>query len=218
MNNLIWFNNQGDALNIVPDVNTGVYTGTLNFDENSSDTFKTIGLYLFEKIEPITFDSFEGDTQLQKFQLFNENRFTFTGNSYFTQNVFKIEPVNNHADFYSKWIYGENFESMYPVGTNIIFNNPIFEFTSLTTTYTVISTKKGAVMILSPMDNKSFTNLYYGLTFSNITISGVNTIGIYDYIRNYIEQLSVWNEPSFYTNVYNNKKLKSAACVASHAP
>ena len=207
MNNLIWFNDHGDALNIVPDINTGIYNGTLNFDPNSSDTFKTIGLYLFEKIYPITFDSIDGDTNLQRFQLFNENRFTFTGNTFFTQSVTNIEAINNHPDFYSKWIYGTNFESKYPIGSSIVFDTPIFEFTNMLTTYTVIGTKKGAIMVISSVNNSVFTALYGGLTFSNVSISGLNTIGIYDYIRGTINQLSNWNEYSYYSQVYDKKKL-----------
>ena len=206
-NTLLWFNDQGDAINILPDSNSGIYNGTLNFDQNSSDTFKTIPLYLFEDIEPITFDSINNDTNLQKFQLFNENRFTFTGNAYFTQSVSSIVAVNNNPSFYSKWIYGVNFESKFPIGSSIVFNTPIFEFVNSLNTFTIIGTMKGAIMIISNMDNRTFTNLYGGLTFSNVTISGLNTIGIYDYKRELINQLSNWNEPNFYSNLYNDKKL-----------
>jgi len=68
MNNLIWFNEQGDAINMSQDTNTGIYNGTLFFDENSSDTFKSIGLYLFESIPSINLNSIGGDLTTQKFQ------------------------------------------------------------------------------------------------------------------------------------------------------
>jgi predicted choloylglycine hydrolase len=183
MSKLLWFNKEGDALNINYDQTSDLYSGTLFFDQNSSDTYKTIGLYLFENIDSFEFDSNDGDLGLQKFQLFNENRFTFTGNSYFTQSITSIEPVNNRSDFYSKWIYGLDFEKKYPIGTCIIFDSPIFEFSSSNYTYVVVSTKKNAIMIISAMDNLTFTNTYVGLTFSNKSISGLNSIGIYDYRR-----------------------------------
>jgi hypothetical protein len=207
MNNLIFFNKEGDALNIPKDPNTGVYTGTLFFDENSSDTYKTIGLYLFESVPPITIKSIEEDLNTQKFQLFNENRFTITGNSYFTQSVTNISVTNTRPDFYSKLIFGQDFDLKYPVGSSIVFNDNIFEFTNPLQTYTVIGVQKDAIMILSPTDNKTFNNLYGGITFSNITISGLNSIGIYDYRKGFIDQLSSWNEPQFYNLIYDNKKI-----------
>lgn len=207
MNNLVVFNKEGDALNLNYDTKSGTYNGTLNFDENGSDTFKTIGLYMFQKVDSFEFDSIDGDANLQKFQLFNENRFTFTGNSYFTQSVLNIESVNNNSEFFSKWIYGVDFEKKFPIGNSILFNSPIFEFTNLNNAYTIVSSKKNAIMIISTVDNKSFTTLYSGLTFSNITISGLNSVGIYDYRRGLIDKLSSWSEPDFYTKIYDNKKL-----------
>ena len=207
MNNLIWFNKEGDALNIPKDPTTGIYTGTLFFDENSSDTYKTIGLYLFESVPTIDLQSISGDLTTEKFQLFNENRFTITGNSYFTQSVTEIKTSNQRPDFYSKWIYGENFDTKFPVGSSIVFNSSVFEFTNPLQTYTVTSVKKNAIMLVTPTDNRTFNLLYSGLTFSDITISGINSIGIYDYRRGFIDELSSWNEPKFYDEVYNGKKL-----------
>jgi hypothetical protein len=207
MNNLIWFNQEGDALNMSQDSNTGIYNGTLFFDENSSDTFKTIGLYLFESVAPINLNSIGGDLSTQKFQLFNENRITITGNSNFTQSVVGISASNNSALFYSKWIYGQDFDIKFPVGSCITFNNNIFEFNNPAITFTVVSVQKDAIMIVTPTDNRTFTSLYGGLTFSNITISGLNTIGIYDYRRGVDNQLSSWNEPKFFDLLYNKKKL-----------
>jgi hypothetical protein len=204
---LLWFNKEGDALNINYDQTSDLYSGTLFFDQNSSDTYKTIGLYLFEKIDSFEFESIDGDLGLQKFQLFNENRFTFTGNSYFTQSITAIEPVNNRSDFYSKWIYGLDFEKKYHIGSCIVFDSPIFEFSDTNYTYIVVSTKKNAIMIISAMDNLTFTNTYVGLTFSNKSISGLNSVGIYDYRRDLNDQLSDWNEPTFYTKLYNDKRL-----------
>lgn len=207
MNNLIWFNKEGDAINMTQDPNSGIYNGTLFFDENSSDTFKTIGLYLFESVNPINLNSIDGDLSTQKFQLFNEKRITITGNSYFTQSVVGISASNNNSTFYSKWIYGEDFDIKFPVGSSIYFNNPVFEFTNVALTYTVVSTQRNAIMVVSSTDNRTFTSLYGSQTFSNVTISGLNTIGIYDYRRGVDNQLSSWNESKFFNLLYPNKKL-----------
>ena len=206
MNDLIFFNDSGDSLNFTYDPINDKYTSTLNFDANSSDTFKTIGLYMFQAVDSIELDSIDNDINLQKFQLFNENRFTFTGNSYFTQSVTDIQSVNNNSLFYSKWIYGLNFEVIFPIGSGIKFDFPIFEFTT-NITYMVVSSKKNAIMVVSTTDNVTYNNMYSGVTFSNISISGLNSIGIYDYIRDNVSQLSTWNEQKFYNKLYDNKKL-----------
>lgn len=206
MDNLLFFNKEGDSLNFNYDSANDKYSSTLHFDANSSDVFKTIGLYLFENVDSVSFDSVDNDTNLQKFQLFNENRFTYNGSTHFTQSVTSIKSVNNNSTFYSKWIYGENFESLYPIGTAIKFNNSVFEF-SPTITYVVVGTKKGAIMVISNTDNVSFNNLYGGLTVSNVSISGLNSVGIYDYKRGTVDQLSSWNEPKFYDLLYDGKKL-----------
>ena len=49
--NLVWFNKEGDCLNITYNETTEIYEGDLLFHENSSDTFKTIG-YISLKIYP----------------------------------------------------------------------------------------------------------------------------------------------------------------------
>lgn len=206
MDNLVFFNKEGDSLNFTYDSKSDKYTSTLHFDANSSDLFKTIGLYLFENVDSIDFDSVDNDTNLQKFQLFNENRFTYNGSIYFTQSVTDIKAVNNNGTFYSKWIYGKNFESLYPIGTAIKFNNSVFEF-SPSITYVVVGTKKGAIMVISNTDNVTYNSLYGGLTLSNVSISGLNSVGIYDYKRGSVDQLSSWNEPKFYDLLYNDKKL-----------
>ena len=203
---LLFFNTNGDCLNFSYDTAADKYSTTLNFNANSSDIFQTMGLYLFQKVDSINFDSIDNDTNLQKFQLFNENRFTYNGNAYFTQSVTDIQVVNNNNTFYSKWIYGLNFESMYPLGSSVVFNNNIFDF-STNIAYTVVGSRKGAIMVISNTDNVTFNNLYGGLTVSNVTISGLNSIGVYDYKKGEIDQLSTWNESKFYNLLYDNKKL-----------
>ena len=141
MQSLVFFNKEGDNLNFSWRPGDERFEGDLIFHENSNDTFKTIGIYLFEKIPAFEYEV-PGVLKLEKFQLFNEYRFNFTGNSYFTQSVTKIELVNTDPQFYSKWVYGLNFEKMYPVGTQIYFNDPVFEFTNINQSYTVVQTKK----------------------------------------------------------------------------
>lgn len=210
--NLVWFNKEGDCLNITYNETTEIYEGDLLFHENSSDTFKTIGLYLFENIPSFEYEV-PGTLGLDKFQLFNEHGFNFVGNAYFTQSVTKIEAINDDSDFFSKWIYGQDFEKKYPIGSQIIFDQPFLEFTNLNQSYTIISTKKGAVMIISNVDNKTFNNNFGGIasltsSYTNITISGVNTFGVYNYVDSSLNnKISPWSEPDFYLKYFPGKKL-----------
>ena len=71
MQNLIFFDKEGNPLNFRYDQTLERYTGDLLFAENSSDTFKTQALYLFEKIDPFEYEN-QTDLSLRKFQLFNE--------------------------------------------------------------------------------------------------------------------------------------------------
>ena len=52
--NIIFFNKEGYPYNF--QYNEEKWEGKIYFDENSSDTFKTIGLYIFEKVLPINFE------------------------------------------------------------------------------------------------------------------------------------------------------------------
>lgn len=210
--NLVFFNKEGDYLNIQYNETTERYEGDLIFHENSSDTFKTIGLYMFENVPSFEFEV-PGSLALDKFQLFNEHGFNFTGNSFFTQSVTKIETINNDNTFFSKWIYGQDFEKKYPIGSQIIFNQQFLEFTNLNQTYTVVATKKGAIMIISNVDNTTFNNNYGSIiglssSYTNISISGVNAFGVYNYVDQSLNnKISSWSEPDFYLKYFPGKKL-----------
>jgi len=212
MQSLIFFNKEGDNLNFTYDQEKERWEGDLLFHENSDETYKTIGLYTFERIREFEYEN-PGVMKLRKFQLFNEYRFQFLGSSYFTQSITKIELPNTDPNFYSKWIHGENFESKFPKGSQIKFDNQLFEFTNPIQTYTVVETKKNAILILSNDNNLSFSEDYglvLGLTstYVNQSISGINSIGIYNYVTEDLkENLSEWSEPDFYDRLYNRRKL-----------
>ena len=166
--NLLFFNKEGDNLNFnYSDINDR-FEGSIMFHENSNDTFKTAGIYTLEKIPSFEFE-YPGEMYLNKFQLFNEFGFDFYEGKYFTQSVTKIEPINNDPNFYSKWIYGIDFESKFPIGTIIKFNSQFTEFVDLNQTYTVVSTKKGAIMIISSVDNATFESTYYSAYISLVS-------------------------------------------------
>ena len=210
---LFFFNKQGDALNFRYDDTTQLFQGDILFDENSTDTFKTYALYTLERIPSFEFES-PGELGTNKFQLFNEYGFHYYGcTNSSKQLITKIEPVNNDPNFYSKWIYGENFEVIFPIGTLIVFNQSLLEFTNPNETFVVVGSKKNAILIISSVDNSSFEVTYYNdYTDSNLytgkTISGIDAVGVYNYIdTNYVNNLSFWNEPNFYDKIYKGKKI-----------
>ena len=96
--NLVYFNNQGDYLNFNYNPTNERFEGDILFDQNSSDTFKTVGLYMLEKIPSFEFE-LPGQLSLNKFQLFNEYGLDFYGSKYATQSVTRIEPINNDPNF-----------------------------------------------------------------------------------------------------------------------
>lgn len=210
--NLLFFNKEGDNLNFNYSNINDRFEGDIIFHENSSDTFKTVGLYVLEKIPSFEYE-FPGELLLNKFQLFNEFGFDFYSGSSFTQSITKIEPINNDPSFYSKWIYGDLFDKKFPIGTIIRFDSPLLEFTNLLQTYTVVATKKGAIMIISSVDNATFETNFLSLynnstTYTNKSISAINAIGIYNYVNtSFANNLSAWNEPNFYDKLYKGKKL-----------
>jgi photosystem II stability/assembly factor-like uncharacterized protein len=220
MQSLVFFNKEGDNLNFRYNDVDELWEGDIIFHANSDDTFKTAGLYVFEKIPSFEYER-PGDMQLEKFQLFNEYRFNITGNSYFTQSISKIEMSNVDTSFYSKWVYGENFEKKFPMGSQIRFDQSFLEFNNYDKSYTVVKTKKNGIMIMTDLDNRSFNEQYGALIeesstyFFNVnsttysySISGVNSIGIYDYIKpDYTENLSSWSEPNFYDRYFNGRAL-----------
>lgn len=211
--NLAFFNKSGDSLNLNYNENTQLFEGSLLFDENSTDTFKTYALYTLEKVPTFEFESI-GDMGTNKFQLFNEFGIHFYGSkTNVPEQITNIEPVNNDPTFYSKWIYGENFEIKFPVGTLVVFDNPLLEFSNPDKSFVVVGSKKNAIMIISTVDNSTFETTYYAqysntLTYVDKFISSVDAVGVYNYIdTGYVNNISDWSEPNFYDKLYVGKKL-----------
>jgi hypothetical protein len=209
---LYFFNKEGDYLNFNYNELTQRWEGDILFHENSNDTFKTYGIYTLENVPSFDYE-LVGELTTKKFQLFNEHGFHFYSSKSNSVNINFIEPVNNDPNFYSKWLYGENIETTFPIGTLIKFNSPVLEFNNINRTYCVVSSKKGAIMIISQMDNATFESTYFSFytsssLYNGVSISGINAVGVYHYINNFYENnLSLWNEPDFYDMVYVGKKL-----------
>lgn len=215
MDNLIFFDKDGNPLNFNWNQSLERWEGDIMFHPNSNDTYKTQAIYTFEKVNSFEFESREPEEKnlsLRKFQLFNEFGFHFYESKFQNQKIDYLEPTNLESSYYSKWIYGVDFHRKFPLGTLIRFEDPLFEFISKDIVYAVTSVKKGAILIISSVDNKTFNSTYNFKNLSNYTgkkISAVNSIGIYNYIdpTDFRDTLSSWNEPTFYNRLYKRRKL-----------
>lgn len=203
---LVFFDKNGNSLNFDWSTNQNCYTGELLFEENGSDTFKTLTLYTFEEVDPFDFQL--SGLNLDKFQLFNEHGFDFRTNPNTYSIVDSIEAVNDNINFYSKWISGKNFDKLYPIGSEFTFiskDSSILDFNINNKIYNVISTKPGAVMVLSQINNKDFAK-YISSTSSITAIGGINAIGVKDYLIGNSSSISNWSQPDFYQKLNNSIK------------
>ena len=132
--NLVFFNKEGDYLNIKYNESVNRFEGDLLFHQSASDIYKTYGLYTMERLNAFEY-AIPGDLTLSKFQLFNEWGMHFYSGGQGTFSMASIEPVNNDPSFYSKWIYGQDFERLFPVGTFIMFESQFLEFQDTKKTY-----------------------------------------------------------------------------------
>lgn len=199
-NKLLFFDQEGYPYNFNYDDINEEWSGKIYFDENSSDTFKTVCLYVFENVSSYSFtDTFD----LRSSQLFNISGITFVPQTYTGQTITNIQQVNSSPLFYSKWVYGDKFDLKFPVGTSVCFNN-VTGSTNIylnnfhgsgTTYYNVLGTKKDAFLITTYTNNKDFN-----FTFSGGTVSSVNVLKSPDYGN---QQLVDMNN----LNYYNGKKV-----------
>jgi len=197
---LIFFDKEGYALNFSYNEQDELYEGKLLFDENSTDTFKTIILNLFEFVESFSYSD-DNNLDLEKFQLFNENGLVYKGKTFEEEEITNIETVNNSSQFFSKWVEGPDFHNKFPIGTEVYFYDmSISDFIGPgpeLTTFTVVSNKKDAFMVITSTDNDAYSD-----TFVSGKVSSLNVIQIDNY-----NSLSAWSEPGFETNLYTDRKI-----------
>lgn len=190
---LIFFNKEGYPYNFQYDDINNKWDGKILFDENSNTLFKTSGIYIFEKV-----DSFDLSNvfDFEPSQLFNNSGLTFVAKTYDNEIVNDIKRVNENSDFYTKWIYGEDFDNKFRSGTIISFDSGTTEtiwpfwddFINTGFTYfNVIGTKKDAILIQTKTNNASFSGFYFT---TGVTISSHNIIKMPDYGNEYLASIN----------------------------
>lgn len=197
---LIFFDKEGYALNFAYNEQAEIYEGKLLFDENSTNTFKTLALNLFEYVKSFSYED-DNFLDLEKFQLFNEKGFVYKGKTFTDQTITNITTVNSSSEFFSKWVEGADFHNKFPIGTEVYFHDmAISDFVGPgpeLTTFTVVSNKKNAFMVITATDNDTYSD-----AFISGKVSSLNVIQVDNYTT-----LSAWNEPGFESNLYADRKL-----------
>lgn len=70
--------------------------------------------------------------------------------------ITKIEPVNNDLISILNGYMVITLSLYFHVGTLVIFNQSLLEFTNTEQTFVVVGTKKNAILIISTVDNSTF--------------------------------------------------------------
>ena len=175
MKNLLFFNSKGYPYNFIYDAEADRYNGKLFFPVNSNDTFKTLSFYTFETVRPITYeDTFE----FRNIELYNYDGIRFFGETYSGNTITNIQKINESSDFHSKWIFGENFDRKYPIGTIVKFSGPSLTSDFNKDFYTIVDTRPGAVSVLTQTQNDLYTYSYSANTWA---LDSLNYIAWNDY-------------------------------------
>jgi tRNA-binding EMAP/Myf-like protein len=200
--NLIFYNKEGYPYNFTYNDENEKWEGKLLFDPNSTDLYKTVGIYMFENVDPITYS---GYFDFHKFELFNVSGITFRSETKQNIPISNIKKSNDSPDFHTKWIYGKAFHQLFPVGTLVRFDNitgtnittdfnPTFEPNfNLNVYYNVLAVKKDAFLVETVTANSGYTGV-----FTSGTVSTYNGIKYPDY-----NQGLSYSTP----DIYLNKKL-----------
>lgn len=187
MQNLLFFNKEGYPYNFTYDEITESFNGKLIFDPNGSDTYRTLILNVFERVAPL---QVSGRFQLNNIELFTPSGYTLTTGSKENYIIKDIRPVND-GPYYSKWIIGDNFNKLFPLGsylhfsglTNTNFSNPTFLSDFQDDYYLVLANKPNAVLIMTNTKNENYNTTY--LSGDTATISNQNYFTYNDYTNTF---------------------------------
>ena len=180
---LMFFNKEGYPYNFT--LNDGIWTGKLFFDPNGTDTFKSESVYILEQVEPF---SYTEDMDIINSELYNDSGMTVSPFTYADVHVEDIKTVNESDRFYTKWVIGDRIDKKFPLHTVVSFSGATTSSATGATDFdssylfTVMQTKKNAIMIATSTDNASF-NFVYDEATDNFTLSSHRTISFPEFER-----------------------------------
>ncbi len=218
--NLVFFNKEGDMINMDYDSSANKWTSELYFDKNSSDTYKTIGINVMESVEPIHLES--DNNLLIKNQIFNEYGYEFNNGGYQLEILdYKVvDKKSNTKKIYlntSKLKKGYEIEisNLYTgtIVSGILTSYTLSELNTSTQTCTILDVTKDYILVYSNTNNAVFNEtyihgIYRDVNNTQITIKkGVVKVNNTIKLRNTSNYNTDWNEPSYINGMYINKPL-----------
>jgi hypothetical protein len=200
---LIFYNKEGHPINTQFNEELQYWNSSMFFDKNSTDTYKTLGIYLFEKIQPSqhTFQAY-----LDQYQVFNSDGFYTWPIAKGSQpvQITDIKKSNNSSLFNTKWIYGNNIGNnirsgdwCYFQGLNGYHSTDFDTITSYTQIFQVLFAETGRILIKTTQANNITLP-----TFTAGSTKLVIPINILE-VDNNIAGFNTY----FYNKIYKDKKL-----------
>lgn len=227
---LLFFNKEGYQMNLNYDESRDMLNGSIFFDRNSTDTFKTQGIYLFEKV-PGTNSTFQAE--LNRFQVFNTNGFiTYPKYNAPSLLITNIQVVNLSSAYKTKWIYATDIEKYYYTGMWIYFEGlDSYHGTDFDTLVSsqinarkILAVEPGRVLVITDTTNNSALAAFTAGPSKKITpmnvievqqsyqVSGVSTsLPLNNVSANQNSAVDnpepTWNETSLNSKLYADKKI-----------
>lgn len=206
LDELCFFNKEGYQINAELDPN-GYWKSKLFFDKNSTNTYKTLALYTFEKTLAT---SNTLSAWVDKFQAFNTDGLqTWPNNDIPDIEILNITKTNTSAQFATKWIYIQTDARFIPgqwcsfVGLNgyagTQFNDQIAGQIQV---FQVLEVQSDRIMIRT----SSFNNVTLP-SFVPASFKKIKFWNCIEWLQNPI--LDPWQETSGMTKIYPGKKLQT---------
>jgi hypothetical protein len=158
--NLRFYNKEGYPYNFQYNTDSDKWEGKILFDPNSSDLYKTIGIYLFEHVEPISFAEY---FNFNKFELYNDSGIILKGSTKQGLDIESIKKSNNSSAFRTKWIKGKGFHQLFPEGTVIRFVLSGANYTDFADSlyFNVLETRRNEILVQTTTTNDMFISFSY---------------------------------------------------------
>jgi len=211
---LLFFNKEGNHMNFNYDETLDLWSGKMFFDKNSTETFKTQGVYAFEKVQGtnLTFQA-----RLEKFQVFNTNNFLAFPKFDATElPVLGIKTTTNSAAYNTKWVYADGIEKTFYPGMWVYFKGldgyHNTDFDEYSTTYIqgrkVLAVEPGRALVFTNTPNNTPLSAFAALP--SMKIIPMNIMEVQQALSG-IPAEPTWNETNLDTKVYAGKKLSFVA-------
>jgi hypothetical protein len=211
---LLFFNKEGHQMNMNYDETLDLWNGKMFFDKNSTETFKTQGIYTFEKV-PGSNNTFQA--YLDKFQVFNTNN--FLAFPLFGATELEISDIKTSTDsplYQTKWIYAEGIEKNYYPGMWVYFkglngyHNTDFDELSggFVQARKIFAVEPGRILVFTTTANN--VPLAAFVPGSTIKIVPMNVFEVQQALSG-LPPEPTWNDINLDTMVYDGKKLSIVA-------